>query len=142
MNWVEQKIRDDRTAEASLLPLWSGLRDAIGNAVDHFCQFVHDPRVASKDCKARGKYCIRIERGELCLEVFLVPTERVVKYAGFGKDEIPICRYRLNTDRKALEFFRDANDGEAVVISSEEIAKAALEEFLFEPYPQIITSRL
>lgn len=143
MAWVEDKIAEHKLISKSLQPLWNTLRDSIGEAVTEFQLNVHDSGVSCNGCKTRGRYCMRILRGEKSIEVFLDLSDRTVKLAILDGDGVPVSGYRPNGTGSALEFFSIAENLPPASISAEEVSRAALEKFLFSPFPiAIITQQV
>ena len=144
MGWVEQKIADYKATAAALTPLWNSVRDSIGEAVTDFQYGIHMPGVGHTDCRARGKMCVRVQKPGRFIEIFLSDTDQSIKSASGGTDLtgsredgtiLDISRYRLKQDRSGLEFYIEGDGGKCVVLSADDVAKRALEKFLFDPFP-------
>jgi hypothetical protein len=140
MGWVQKKIREHQQTAESLVPLWNSLRDSVGDAVAEFKTLVSQPGVDHGDCRARGTLCVRVQKPGRFVEIFLSQSDQTIRIAGGsidlagssddGKDR-EICRYRLRESGSGLEFFRN---GEGAM-SADDVARAALETFLFDPFP-------
>lgn len=134
MGWVEDKIKDRRATEKFTTVLWNALRDSIGDAVTDFQVNVHLPEVSSKDCKARAPLCMRVEKGGSFIEIFLVKDDQSIQKSGDGDGDSLIARYRLKADKSGLQFYREG-EGSDVILTADMVARCALEDFLFTPFP-------
>lgn len=150
MGWVAQKIEDYKITARSITPLWNSLRDSVGDAVIEFGQSFNMPGVDHSDCRARGRLCIRVQKPGHFIEIFLSESDQSIKLApgimdisGSNEDGTirEICRYRLKKDRSDLEFWMEGKDGEFAVASADDVAKQALEKFLFDPFPNHLIIR-
>jgi hypothetical protein len=144
MGWVEEKITNYNATAASLTPLWNGLRDSIGGAVTDFKALVSQPGISHSDCRARGKMCVRVQKPGRFIEVFLSEEDHSIRSAAGGTNlngiaedgtVLEVSRYRLTGDRSGLEFWMAGDNGVFAVASADDVAKKALEEFLFNPFP-------
>lgn len=140
MGWVEDKFAEQATTAALIKGLWNSMRDSIGEVVAEFNTRTSNivAPISSKDCKAFGQFCRRVEKtnGEF-IEVFLDEENRSVNV----KDEMPrpICEYGLDATRSRLEFFSVSPDDKRTVLSADLVSKMALEKFLFTPFPNFRT---
>jgi len=140
MGWVRERINAQVTMAQSLVPLWNTLRDSVGNAITEYNALVSTPSVEHSDCRARGPLCLRVSKPGHFIEVFMSEFDQKIKLAqgttGFsGEAESPgdreVCGYRLREDGTGLEFCGSSG------LSSDEVARLALEEFLFTPSPTV-----
>ena len=130
MGWVEHKIADLQATAKSVTPLWNSLRDSIGEAVTDFQYAIHESGVKHGDCKARGKMCVRVQKPDHFIEIFLSEPDQTIQSVIDDGEPQEIARYRLTENRSGLEF-----SIENIVVSADDIAKRALETFLFERFP-------
>ena len=129
MGWVADKIAENTVITKKIEGLWNSLRDSVGEAMAEFQIAVAGSDVHGKDCKARGRFCIRIEKQDSFLEVFLDQSHRLVKSANLDSERT-ICGYRLDASRQGLEFF-----------ASDPVAVLSADEFLFMPFPERLMTK-
>jgi hypothetical protein len=141
MAWVSDKISENTVISTKIGALWNSLRDSIGDALTEFQLSVHNSGVSGKDCKARGRFCIRIEKNDSSIEVFLDLSHRLVKSGSLDLEEKTLCGYRLDAARQGLEFFAIQDALSSSPLSAEEVSRIALEEFLFTPFPTVLTAK-
>ena len=89
-----------------IVSLWNEVRDSVGQAALDFNERTKGlrgsgPTFSTKDCKAQGRYCIRIEKQPegTSIEIFLDASDDSLKSSLNGDEPVRICGYRL-TDRK------------------------------------------
>jgi len=143
MGWVENTFADEVVYINSIAGLWNAMRDSVGVTVHEFTKRTSGSGIplTRKDCKARGQYCIRVEKGQQppsSVEVFLDEQDKTLKVSLPDEPERArlVCGYRLKADRSGLEFF-DVVDGTASQLSTEAACEKALRDFLFMPFPRV-----
>jgi hypothetical protein len=119
----------------------NSLRDSIGSAVAEFDTSIDESGVSVSDCAARAKPCMRVQKPGRFIEIFLSPEDRTIRSAvqengGHSAEEVVVCHYRLNSDMPKLEFFVGKEIGDPRVVSADQVAQLALEQFLFTPFPK------
>ena len=140
MGWVEQAFEDRIALKRGMVALWNAVRDSVGTAVIEYSQRTEGlcKGFSMDDCKAKGRFCIRIRRGEdTSAEVYLDESDDSLMFARAGGDARRVCGYRLRSDRKGLEFFIEL-DSMASPISVERSCELALAEFMLSPFPSRI----
>jgi hypothetical protein len=133
MGWVRERIESEVTIAKSIMPLWNTLRDSIGTTVTEYNALTIGSEVNRLDCQARAVPCIRVQKSGAFIEIFLSESDGKVKSAvGATCADREICGYRVNGNRTGLEFFEGDN-----ILSADDVAQRALEDFLFVPPPTI-----
>ncbi|HSR07239.1 MAG TPA: hypothetical protein VLM42_08825 [Bryobacteraceae bacterium] len=145
MGWVENTFADELVHMGSIGALWNAMRDSVGVAVQEFAKRTSGCGVTltRKDCRARGQYCIRVEKGPQpsSIELFLDEEDKAFKVSLSTEPEQAkqICGYRLTPDRSELEFF-EVVDGIGCGLSTETACEKAMRDFLFAPFPRMFAA--
>jgi hypothetical protein len=137
MGWVKARL-DEYRAYSKLLPaFWDQMRDSMGAAVAEFnncAKIIFDDQVTMNDCQAKGRFCARLTRHSISIEVFLCEEKRLLQTYQHGKDTRTVCAYRF-TPESGMEWYVEI-DGIANSVSVEAACERALSGFLFDPMPQ------
>jgi hypothetical protein len=137
MGWVENRFLDEVAYSREIPKLWNKVRDSLGQSASEFNARIKSvgPEVSITDCMAKGKLCVRLQRDESTIEIFLNASERALKTYTPNSPDKTVAHFRLTPARDELEFFVE-RDGITIGISVDGICELAVASFLFDPFPR------